>query len=456
MKVSAMTTLFLILVFFISADQISAQDTFSIVAVDTVTGEIGSAGASCVGPINGIGAFILSDIIEGVGAIHTQASWLAANQLRAHNYMVAGLSPSAIIDSMIANDAQGNPTIRQYGIVDLTRNGESASYTGVNCINYKNHTTGPGYAIQGNILMGQVIIDTMLSTFLNTEGPLADRLMKTLQAAKIIGADTRCAVRGTSSQSSFLKVVRLGDNGNFYLQEVVPDSPVNVDPIDLLQAKFDLWKMNHLNVVDPFLSELSSNTDTLVVSTTVPALITIAPKNNSDTLLAPGLEIILFNSGEGIISSVTDLGNGTYEAELTPPNAPGMDTISCAVINGNDTVFIAAEIIMNYILLTSVSDPGRIAGYYLYDNYPNPFNPVTTIRFRVPEFKDDGVRNRQSHVSLKVFDIIGNEIAELVNEEKNPGEYEVTFNAEKLSSGTYYYTFRSGSFVSTKKMTILK
>ncbi len=184
--------LFLI-VMILSIHQTFSQDTFSIVAVDTVTGEIGSAGASCVGPIGGVGAFILSDVIEGIGAIHTQASYLSQNQQNAHNRMLEGLSPQQIIDWLVANDAQNNPSIRQYGIVDLTRNGESAAYTGVNCTNYKNHVTGPGYAVQGNILLGQIIIDTMQTTFLNTEGPLADRLMATLQAAKILGADTRCA-----------------------------------------------------------------------------------------------------------------------------------------------------------------------------------------------------------------------------------------------------------------------
>ena len=110
-----------------------AQDTFSIVAVDTITGEIGSAGASCVGAINGVGAYILSDVIEGIGGIHTQASWNETNQQNARNRMLEGLPPQQIIDWLVANDAQGSPTIRQYGIVDLTRNGESAAYTGSNC-----------------------------------------------------------------------------------------------------------------------------------------------------------------------------------------------------------------------------------------------------------------------------------------------------------------------------------
>ncbi len=276
------TVLFLMVIIFFSAE-IFSQDTFSIVAVDTVTGEIGSAGASCVGPIGGIGAFILSDVIEGVGGIHTQASYLSQNQQNARARMLEGLSPQQIIDWLVANDAQNNPSIRQYGIVDLTRNGESAAYTGSNCTNYKNHVTGPGYAIQGNILLGQVIIDTMHSTFLNTPGPLADRLMATLQAAKILGADTRCAARGTSSQSGFVKVVRIGDGGTPYLQIVVPDTPVGTDPINVLQGMFDNWKIAKFNIVDPFLSQIEVNPDTIPANGTSQAIITISPKNNSDT-----------------------------------------------------------------------------------------------------------------------------------------------------------------------------
>src|SRR5512136_3132467 len=131
-----MTRLLLLVLILMAMGASFAQDTFSIVAVDTVTREIGSAGASCVGPINGVGAYIISDVVEGVGAIHTQASWLSANQQTAHQQMLLGKSPQEIIDWMVAHDAQSNPTVRQYGVVDLTRRGQSAAYTGINCTNY--------------------------------------------------------------------------------------------------------------------------------------------------------------------------------------------------------------------------------------------------------------------------------------------------------------------------------
>jgi hypothetical protein len=90
--------------------------------------------------------------------------------------------------------------------------------------------------------------------------------------------------------------------------------------------------------------------------------------------------------------------------------------------------------------------------YQLYQNYPNPFNPSTTITYGVPV---------KSNVVLKVFDLIGNEIATLVNEEKPAGEYEVEFSVRQnsilsLSSGIYFYRLQAGSFVETKKMMLMK
>ena len=92
--------------------------------------------------------------------------------------------------------------------------------------------------------------------------------------------------------------------------------------------------------------------------------------------------------------------------------------------------------------------------YKLEQNYPNPFNPSTKISWQSP------VSSRQV---LKVFDVLGNEIATLVDEEKEAGSYEVEFNAEKLSSGVYFYQLKvypanggAGSFVETNKMVLLR
>jgi uncharacterized Ntn-hydrolase superfamily protein len=231
----------------------SSQDTFSIVAVDSLTGEVGSAGASCVGSSSSYphGAQILSDVIPGIGAIHTQASWSAVNQQHAHDWMMLGLSPQQIIDSLVAHDAGSNPTIRQYGIVDyFGGHPRSAAFTGSNCQNYKNDTAHLNYSVQGNILMGQQILDSIQSRFLHTPGPLSDRLMAALQGAKVVGADTRCAVHGTSSQSSFIRVAKMTDPPDTLYLDLWMAYPQNlsgiypVDPIDSLQTLYNLWKLS--------------------------------------------------------------------------------------------------------------------------------------------------------------------------------------------------------------------
>ncbi|MCB0804491.1 MAG: DUF1028 domain-containing protein, partial [Bacteroidales bacterium] len=134
--------LFLSIIGFVS---LQAQDTFSIVAVDTVTGEIGSAGASCIGaPQIPQGCYILSDVLPGIGAIHTQAYYTAGNQSYAHSLMELEVSPEQMIDSLVEHDSGNNPTIRQYGIVDFyTGSPRTAGYSGVNCDDYKNHIVGP-------------------------------------------------------------------------------------------------------------------------------------------------------------------------------------------------------------------------------------------------------------------------------------------------------------------------
>ncbi len=86
-------------------------------------------------------------------------------------------------------------------------------------------------------------------------------------------------------------------------------------------------------------------------------------------------------------------------------------------------------------------------GFSLSQNYPNPFNPSTKINYSVP---------RSNRVTIKVYDILGNEAATLVNEDKQAGNYSVNFRANKLSSGVYFYRMQAGSFVQTNKLLLLK
>ncbi|MFO7445318.1 MAG: FG-GAP-like repeat-containing protein [Ignavibacteriaceae bacterium] len=98
--------------------------------------------------------------------------------------------------------------------------------------------------------------------------------------------------------------------------------------------------------------------------------------------------------------------------------------------------------------LTDVENPvSQPAGFHLFQNYPNPFNPVTKIKYAI---------SSTQYATLKLFNILGKEMAVLINEVKQPGNYEIEFDASGLSSGVYYYRLTSGGFSETKKMLFLK
>jgi CubicO group peptidase (beta-lactamase class C family) len=120
-------------------------------------------------------------------------------------------------------------------------------------------------------------------------------------------------------------------------------------------------------------------------------------------------------------------------------------------INENDflslqnTLFMVADTLT--VSIRPLEDNGLPKDFTLRQNYPNPFNPTTTIKYSIPQ---------SSKVVIKVYDVLGNEIETIVNEEKPAGTYELTWNAENLPSGVYFYQFKAGSYVNTKKMLLLK
>ena len=255
--------------------------TFSIVAVDPETGEVGSAGGSCIA-----GSIIISDLHISQGVIHTQSYYHPTNQNNASNYMNQGYSPQEIIDYLIANDVANNPGIRQYGVVDLENNGRSASFTGEACSDWKGHLNGTTYAIQGNILLGPEVLHQMEENFLNINGPLSHKLMAALQGAKIPGADTRCLDEGISTLSSFIRVAKPEDSANdFYLDlnvnSVIPyytQTGVWLEPIDSLQTMFDDWVQTQIN------GELGDvNTDSIIDILDVVNLVNFIMGNSQPT-----------------------------------------------------------------------------------------------------------------------------------------------------------------------------
>ena len=93
------------------------------------------------------------------------------------------------------------------------------------------------------------------------------------------------------------------------------------------------------------------------------------------------------------------------------------------------------------------AEQGRLPSHFSIGCYPNPFNPSTTIEYNLP---------KQSFVTLKLFDLLGREVASLVNEKKEAGNYSVQWDASQLSSGVYFYRWTAGTFVETRKMILMR
>jgi plastocyanin len=131
------------------------------------------------------------------------------------------------------------------------------------------------------------------------------------------------------------------------------------------------------------------------------------------------------------IHTFSAAGNNPYYCELH--GGPGGSGMSGVIIVQNPA---------------GVDDGELIADKFeLMQNYPNPFNPSTSIQYAI---------SKRQLVSLKVYDILGNEVTTLVNEEKERGVYSVNFDAAGLASGMYLYKLQAGSFVETKKMILLQ
>ena len=158
--------------------------------------------------------------------------------------------------------------------------------------------------------------------------------------------------------------------------------------------------------------------------------------------------------GEGTILKTYDAGsnwfqkqsgttlklNKVYFLDLDFGFAVGENGIILRTTNGGE-------------LITSLENKSiTLRTFELFQNYPNPFNPSTKIKFEIP----GQARNDNTLVTLKVYDILGNEIATLVNEYKPAGEYEVEFDGKVLPSGIYFYQIKCSNFIETKKMSLLK
>lgn len=182
-----------------------AYATWSIVAVDAETGEVGSAGATC-GPF----VWFIAGIAPGEGAVVSQGRTSFAGRDLAVERLLSGDTPQSILDDLKQDDDQ--LADRQYAIVSL--NGPSAAFTGDALDDVKGALSGETYSVQGNILADEELLPQVESAFLGSAGlPLGERLLIALEAGAALGGDARCdADKG--AESAYLMVAAPGDDEN--------------------------------------------------------------------------------------------------------------------------------------------------------------------------------------------------------------------------------------------------
>jgi uncharacterized Ntn-hydrolase superfamily protein len=206
--------------------------TFSIVAADTTTGELGIAVASRFFAVGSVVPWAKA----GVGAVATQSFANTSFGWRGLELLERGATPEEVVAILLRDD--NDPTRRQFGVV--VADGASATYTGADCIAWAGGRSGPGYAIQGNILASETVVTAMEKTFLNTKGTLADRIYAALVAGDREGGDAR------GKQSAALLVVKEGAGYGGYTDRAI-DIRVDdhAEPFVELGRLLDYAQMNY-------------------------------------------------------------------------------------------------------------------------------------------------------------------------------------------------------------------
>ncbi|MBD3368814.1 DUF1028 domain-containing protein [Candidatus Fermentibacteria bacterium] len=286
--------------------------TFSIVAVDEATGEAGVAVASRVLAVG----HIVPWAEPGAGALATQALANAGFGPLGIGLLDDGFTAVEVEDSLRRSD----PDIeqRQLGVVDMS--GRSASLTGSETLDWAGGLSGPGYAVQGNILVGPEVVADMETAFLETEGPLARRLLSALRAGDLAGGDKR------GKQSAAILVVRPG-GGYQRSSDLLVDIRVDdhTDPVSELIRIYELWEPVF---VLPVYLDAGTEPELEWALEMARAYVDSPPGDMSDTTRANVLNNVAWNLASRGLRPQQALHLALEATELLPQNANIMDTVA--------------------------------------------------------------------------------------------------------------------------------
>ncbi len=329
------------------------------------TGEVCVASATCLQSFDLKRGLAVLRVGQGAGAAQSFIDTSGNNRKIIWDGFGAGTPPATILAQLAAAD--GAHQTRQYGIVDLPN--APVTFTGALAGAAKAGTAGTSgtirFAIQGNVLTGQIVVAEARKAFLNTNGDLSQRVMAGMEAARAFGGDGRCSCSGTmptscgapppapfkSAHVAFIALARMGDvdgvcnvsqgcaNGSYYLDlEFLGDASAP-DPVHRLQAAYNLWRANLAGHPDHIRSSASAGADALPADGQTQTKVTVELRDvDGVSLAAGGASVSVTRQGGGTPFAtpgpVADLGNGTYEFTLTAGTQPGTDVFEILVDDG--------------------------------------------------------------------------------------------------------------------------
>ena len=348
-----------------------ALATWSICIVDTETGEVCIATATCIPNLDIQPIVPVIVVGRGVGATQASVPFVNPNKVTIFNGLIAGTAPQAILDQIKLVDNGWHQ--RQFGIVDLLNTPKS--FTGNGAIAGKKGVAGIEgnlrYAVQGNILTAGTVVNYVVNTMLNQPPgtDLSQRVMAGMETARSLGGDGRCSCPGApatscgspppsfnkSAHNATIVLARLGDvdgtcsatsscaKGDYYLNLKVVGNNNDPDPVLELQLMYDAWRLGLIGVPDQVHTQLTQSAAALPADGLTMASFTIHPFDvDGNPILVGGASVSVNQLGGGALFAtpgpVTQNPDGSYSFEVSAGTTPGTDVYEIALDDGTGPV----------------------------------------------------------------------------------------------------------------------
>jgi hypothetical protein len=322
------------------------------------------ATATCISGFSIANAVPVIVVGEGAAAAQSFIDSTGQNRILIRNGLLAGDDPAAILANLAAADSGHNT--RQYGIVSLA-GGAPVAFTGGAAGPAKKHVVGEAgtirYAIQGNVLAGQVVVDAAEAALLETEGDLVTRVMAAMQAARWMGGDGRCSCSFLmptscgappasfthSAYTACIMIARHGDsdgscgvggcgNGTYFLRETVAGNISNPDPVETLGRLVMQWRIARRGRPDHVLSEVTPSATHLPADGLTTTDVTIRLIDIDGVPLSDGGQTITLtdlSSGGPFATLVNQVDHldGTHTLSFTSTQTPGTARFRIEVVH---------------------------------------------------------------------------------------------------------------------------